>query len=408
MRLEKLASRSIVSAILAMGATMASASVPAADGTYTGCYFKSLGTIRLIDTAIPAQKCVAGVETLVTWNRTGLQGPAGPAGAPGTAGAPGKDGANGTNVTASAIDPISDLRCGFLGGVEVFQDGVSKAVVCSIQGPAGAPGLPGSPGAKGDAGPQGIQGLQGARGDPGVTGPAGPQGAKGDKGDPGPQGPPGLGSLPACPARAMPMSTGSNWTCASYCADGLNNFTVQDVLSDPQACGGCNRSCKTGVACVGGVCQNPRGKPLPSDARLASCWIDPSTYTIAEIRGMGGVPPVYLWIEVVDGAGGAVTGSGWVEGITAELAWGGTGFTSEGIFDSVVATYREDNLGLAQLPTASVYEANLAPLSLVTTKAFVYRVSLDGGTNWTFCGWPATVIPGAPFSSGSVGRITLY
>jgi hypothetical protein len=137
MKLERLASRSIVSAVLAMGTAVASASVPAADGTYTGCYFKSLGTIRLIDTAIPAQKCLAGLETVVTWNRTGPQGPAGPAGVPGATGAPGAKGANGTNVTASSIDPISDSRCGFLGGVEVFQDGVSKAVVCSIQGPAG-------------------------------------------------------------------------------------------------------------------------------------------------------------------------------------------------------------------------------------------------------------------------------
>jgi hypothetical protein len=45
------------------------ASIPAADGTYTGCLFKSLGTVRLIDPAVPKQKCLAGVEVLITWNQ---------------------------------------------------------------------------------------------------------------------------------------------------------------------------------------------------------------------------------------------------------------------------------------------------------------------------------------------------
>jgi hypothetical protein len=162
--------RFVILAVLVGSATIASASVPAADGTYSGCYFKSLGTIRLIDTAIPAQKCVAGFETVVTWSKTGPQGPAGVPGTPGATGAPGANGANGTNVTASAIDPITDSRCGFLGGVEVFQDGVSKAVVCSIQGPAGAPGAPGTPGAPGAKGDMGLTGSPGATGQPGPPG----------------------------------------------------------------------------------------------------------------------------------------------------------------------------------------------------------------------------------------------
>jgi hypothetical protein len=179
MRTARAVLRSVMPAALVASATIASASVPAADGTYTGCYFKSLGTIRLIDTAIPAQKCLAWFEMVVTWNKTGLQGPAG---APGATGATGAPGANGTNVTASAINPISDSRCGFLGGVEVFQDGVSKAVVCSIQGAPGASGTPGVPGAKGDTGVAGPQGVAGP------TGPPGPQGVQGPKGDIGPAG----------------------------------------------------------------------------------------------------------------------------------------------------------------------------------------------------------------------------
>jgi hypothetical protein len=145
MRREGAVLRLVIPAALVASAAVASASVPASDGTFTGCYLRALGTIRLIDTAVSAQKCLAGFETLVTWSRTGPQGPAGLPGAPGAAGVPGKDGLNGTNVTAVAIHPGSDSRCGSLGGVEVSQDGVSVAVVCNIQGPPGPAGPPGPP-----------------------------------------------------------------------------------------------------------------------------------------------------------------------------------------------------------------------------------------------------------------------
>jgi hypothetical protein len=211
MRTARAVLRSVIPAVLVASATIASASVPDSGGIYTGCYFKALGTIRLIDTAIPAQKCLAGFETLVTWNRTGLQGPAGSAGTPGAAGAPGApgaNGANGTDVTASAINPISDSRCGFLGGVEVFQDGVSKAVVCSIQGPSGA---------KGDAGVAGLQGVAGP------TGPQGPQGAQGPQGLQGLTGPPGGGpggpTAPICRGRPGGTCSATTTQACAYDAD---------------------------------------------------------------------------------------------------------------------------------------------------------------------------------------------
>jgi hypothetical protein len=176
--------------VLTFGASEARASIPAADGTYTGCTFRGFGTLRLIDVSIPSQRCLAGIETQVTWNKTGPQGP------PGLAGPAGASGLNGTNVTATAIDPITDSRCGFQGGVAIFQDGVSKGIICSIQGPAG------------------IQGAQGLQGLPGATGALGPQGPTGPTG---PTGPPG----PAAPAQPSPISVVANLQAGVNSSDTL-------------------------------------------------------------------------------------------------------------------------------------------------------------------------------------------
>lgn len=59
----------------------ASASIPAADGTYTGCYLMAFGSLRVIDAAIPGQRCLDRIEVQVTWSQRGPTGPAGPAGA---------------------------------------------------------------------------------------------------------------------------------------------------------------------------------------------------------------------------------------------------------------------------------------------------------------------------------------
>lgn len=116
---------------LAIGsAAVAIAAIPAADGTFTGCYRTSGGELRVIDSA---QAC-RGNETRITWSQRGPRGEAGP------------------------------------------------------QGPTGATGPQGATGERGPAGATGPQGPAGAQGDPG---PQGPQGAKGDQGDPGPQGPQG-------------------------------------------------------------------------------------------------------------------------------------------------------------------------------------------------------------------------
>jgi hypothetical protein len=218
------------------------ASIPAADGTYTGCLFKALGTVRLIDTAISSQRCVAG-EVQIKWNQKGpmglpgVAGPQGTQGLQGVAGSPGRDGApgaqgiqgikgdtgaqgvpgakgdagatgaqgvqgqagvDGKSITASEFG-TTDPRCAFMGGFEIWQHApgavpadTSLGLVCNglkgdsgLQGVAGTPGAPGQNGAPGAPGQNGTPGAQGAQG---VEGPQGAQGVQGPKGDQGPAG----------------------------------------------------------------------------------------------------------------------------------------------------------------------------------------------------------------------------
>ena len=113
---------SIASAVLMMVASLswgeAQAAIPDANGVYTACYLKAIGSVRVIDTA--RTTICTSVETKFTWN---AQGPVGPQGSAGPAGAPGAQGP---------------------------------------QGLPGATGLQGLQGAKGDAGPQGLVGPPGS------------------------------------------------------------------------------------------------------------------------------------------------------------------------------------------------------------------------------------------------------
>jgi hypothetical protein len=131
-----LVSLAAVLAVLAVGGSVALATIPSSGGVINGCYNKTSGSLRVIDPAVAA--CSNG-ESPINWNQTGPQGPKGDAGPQGSKG---------------------DL------------------------GPQGPAGDPGPQGPKGDSGQQGPTGPQGLKGD---TGPQGP------KGDPGPQGPAGSG-----------------------------------------------------------------------------------------------------------------------------------------------------------------------------------------------------------------------
>ena len=116
-------------ALLAVAA-VAYGQIPAPDGTIWGCYTKSTGTIRVIDSGT---SCKQG-ETSLQWNQKGPAGATGPQGNAGPAGATGPQGPKG--------DP-------------------------------GATGASGPQGPKGDVGPAGATGPQGPRAIPERPGRAG-------------------------------------------------------------------------------------------------------------------------------------------------------------------------------------------------------------------------------------------
>jgi len=89
-----------------VGPNQALGSIPDADGTYTACLFKALGTLRLIDANIPRQRCLTALETQVTWNKTGpqgLQGLPGVAGQQGIAGPVGPQGVAGPSGAGTQV-----------------------------------------------------------------------------------------------------------------------------------------------------------------------------------------------------------------------------------------------------------------------------------------------------------------
>jgi hypothetical protein len=103
---------SVLALAVPVGNTVAS--IPAADGTYYGCYLKNVGALRLIDNA--KHSCLP-FEVAVSWKKdgggatgpAGPQGPAGPAGPPGAqgpAGPQGPAGASGLQGTAGPQGPI--------------------------------------------------------------------------------------------------------------------------------------------------------------------------------------------------------------------------------------------------------------------------------------------------------------
>jgi len=107
-------------AVVVLGGGIAYAAIPS-NGVINGCYTKSTGDLRVIDSAGACKSA----ETPIAWNQVG------PAGSPGAAGSPGPTGATGQ------------------------------------AGPSGAPGPSGVAGPTGPAGPTGA---------PGPTGPTGPRG----------------------------------------------------------------------------------------------------------------------------------------------------------------------------------------------------------------------------------------
>jgi len=160
-----------VLAVLVVGGGVALATIPGGGGAINGCYNKSSGALRVIDSTVAS--CSNG-ESAISWNQTGPQG------LPGAQGAAGPKGDKGDK---------------------------------GDQGPAGPTGQQGP---KGDAGDQGTAGPQGPKGD------AGPQGPEGQAGPQGPVGPAGSGGVSG---RQVAMDGKTVWplsteTAVATCSDG--------------------------------------------------------------------------------------------------------------------------------------------------------------------------------------------
>src|SRR6266540_3846415 len=95
--------------LIALGG-IAYATIPDSDGVIHGCYQKSSGLLRVIDTDT-GQSC-ASSEKPVSWNQTGPEGPTGPQG---VTGPPGTGPSEGWDAQAFGVVPA--------GGADTLLDG---------------------------------------------------------------------------------------------------------------------------------------------------------------------------------------------------------------------------------------------------------------------------------------------
>lgn len=189
---------------LALG-TNAFASVPDAGGVIHGCYLKTIGVLRAVDTD-KGQRCLQS-ETALTWNQTGPTGPKGDPGPTGPQGAKGDTGAAGAVGPQGAPGPTG------------------------AAGPAGQAGPQGPKGDTGDPGPQGVPGQAGPQGPTGPTGPQGDPGPQGAQGDPGPAGSPGLSNYHVLVSDDRYVDNFGRFALTKYCPAGqvVLGGGVQDV-----------------------------------------------------------------------------------------------------------------------------------------------------------------------------------
>lgn len=133
-------------ACLVVTAGLALATIPDESGVLHGCYLKSGGAVRIIDSSVAGCK---SNETAISWN---VQGPAG---APGTPGAPGERGPSAAfyvdqrgNFASQSLDPVTfktlvklSLPAGtfVVNGVATFVGTTAfHAAQCSIRTAAGS------------------------------------------------------------------------------------------------------------------------------------------------------------------------------------------------------------------------------------------------------------------------------
>jgi hypothetical protein len=133
---------SVLALAVPVGNTVAS--IPAADGTYYGCYLKNVGALRLIDNA--KHSCLP-FEVAVSWKKdgggavgpagsqgpagaSGLQGTAGPQGPIGPTGPSGRDDRFGTDTSRAARGQGGDCT---LGAVTLTAGSIANGVPAAGQ-----------------------------------------------------------------------------------------------------------------------------------------------------------------------------------------------------------------------------------------------------------------------------------
>jgi len=203
-------------AVVLVAGSFALGAVPDSAGTIHGCFKRSNGQVRIVETA--PYTCSSGDESPITWSQNGQVGPQGPMGPAGPAGPRGETGPLGPSGPQGETGPLGPAgpqgEIGPLGPV----------------GPDGSVGPQGLEGAVGPQGPQGLQGPEGPVGPEGPQGAQGPMGPQGPTGAQGPVGPPGVsgyeivtrnftlgggsavGLDTPCPTGKVPLSGGAHST----------------------------------------------------------------------------------------------------------------------------------------------------------------------------------------------------
>jgi hypothetical protein len=232
---------------------MAHAAIPESNGTYTGCFQREVGKLRVIDAAV--ERCAA-TEVKMTWNALGQAGPPG------------------ESVTPVPV-AVGDAFCPF-GGTKFIVQGVETHACNGLPGPAG------------EAGPRGERGAPGEKGERGEPGPQGPAG---------PAGPAGVCALPSCPDGQVLVSGGPGaWSCRALCGGAF-----VDLDSDAKNCGACGNACWE--ACSSGNCTT-----------LACTWRQTLGYDLAS-RPSGAITDNGMyqgqWPATIAGRTGWLQASDW-------------------------------------------------------------------------------------------------
>ena len=127
-------------AVAVVAGGIAAATIPAANGTITACYYTAAdrgganGALRVVDSAAAC----TSQETALTWNQAGPQGPAGPAGPQGPAGPPGPGGPEGQQGPAGPAGPAGTASARHDTDTRYWLDETGERDVLVMNVPSGA------------------------------------------------------------------------------------------------------------------------------------------------------------------------------------------------------------------------------------------------------------------------------